>query len=334
MRHFPRYIIALIVFMIVIISCGVAPRDKALSILKEGIKDKSDIIRINAAKALIETGDKEGYEVLYKILQDGDNDAIVAALGALYTLKEQTYSPVLAKLSKNSEPLVRTEAVHLITLSSDTGYKSILTEGINDRIARVRRYSYQGLANLNDARPIMNGLKDDDPLVRISAAKSLGMLGNDQAKNFIKKEMDPKNPNPEVWAQAVLSLAELGDTSAIPYIKELLTETPWDLRVASAEALLMFKDNAGIEVLKTGLQSPDPFVRAKSVEVVARFPFLDFYELLKQASKDEYINVSISAINALTKYQKKENLKLFENLFSAPNPLVRISAASAYLRSL
>ena len=96
----------------------------------------------------------------------------------------------------------------------------------------------------------------------------------------------------------------------------------------------MFKDNAGIEVLKTGLQSPDPFVRAKSVEVVARFPFLDFYELLKQASKDEYINVSISAINALTKYQKKENLKLFENLFSAPNPLVRISAASAYLRSL
>lgn len=334
MRHFPRYIIALIVFMIVIVSCGVAPRDKALSILKEGIKDKSDIIRINAAKALIETGDKEGYEVLYKILQDGDNDAIVAALGALYTLKEQTYSPVLAKLSKNSEPLVRTEAVHLITLSSDTGYKSILTEGINDRIARVRRYSYQGLANLNDARPIMNGLKDDDPLVRISAAKSLGMLGNDQAKNFIKKEMDPKNPNPEVWAQAVLSLAELGDTSAIPYIKELLTETPWDLRVASAEALLMFKDNAGIEVLKTGLQSPDPFVRAKSVEVVARFPFLDFYELLKQASKDEYINVSISAINALTKYQKKENLKLFENLFSAPNPLVRISAASAYLRSL
>ena len=192
MRHFPRYIIALIVFMIVIVSCGVAPRDKALSILKEGIKDKSDIIRINAAKALIETGDKEGYEVLYKILQDGDNDAIVAALGALYTLKEQTYSPVLAKLSKNSEPLVRTEAVHLITLSSDTGYKSILTEGINDRIARVRRYSYQGLANLNDARPIMNGLKDDDPLVRISAAKSLGMLGNDQAKNFIKKEMIPR----------------------------------------------------------------------------------------------------------------------------------------------
>lgn len=331
MRYFILYTVLLLTG---IISCGVNPREKALAILNEGLKDKSEVIRINAAKALIETGNRDGYEILYRMFQDEDSDAIVASLGALYILKEQTYSPVIAKLSSHSEPLVRTEAFHLIALSSDTNYKTILANGTNDRIARVRRYAYQGLVHFRDTRLLMNGLKDNDPLVRISAAKSLGMLGNEQAKDFIKKEMDPKNPNPEIWAYAVIGLSELGDTSAIPYIKDLLTDTPWDLRVAAAEALLILKDNSGVDILKSGIQSPDPFIRVKAVEVMGRFPLPDFYELLRQATKDEYINVSISAINALAKYQKKENLKLFEQLLSAPNPLVRIAAASAYLRNL
>lgn len=331
MQYFILYTVLLLTG---IISCGVNPREKALAILNEGLKDKSEVIRINAAKALIETGNRDGYEILYRMLQDEDSDAIVAALGALYILKERTYSPVIAKLSSHSEPLVRTEAFHLIALSSDTNYKTILVNGANDRIARVRRYAYQGLVHFRDTRLLMNGLKDNDPLVRISAAKSLGILGNEQAKDFIKKEMDPKNPNPEIWAYAVISLGELCDTSAIPYIKDLLTDTPWDLRVAAAEALLILKDNSGVDILKSGIQSPDPFIRVKVVEVMGHFPLPDFYELLRQATKDEYINVSISAINAVAKYQKKENLKLFEQLLFAPNPLVRIAAASAYLRNL
>ncbi|MGB9720655.1 MAG: HEAT repeat domain-containing protein [bacterium] len=332
MKQRARYLFVCLFF--IWISCGMPPKDKALSILKESANDKSDIIRINAARALVETGERQGYDIIYKVLQDGNKDAVVAALGALYSLKERTYSPVIARLSKDSEPLVRTEAFHLISLSSDTGYHKILIEGANDRIARVRRYAYQGLANFKDETNIIKGLRDTDPLVRISAAKSLGLLGNAQAKDLIKKEMDPKNPNPEIWAQSVIALAELNDTLSISYIKELLTDTPWDLRVAAAEALLILRDTTGIEILKVGLQSPDPFVRVKVVEVMARYPISDFYESLKQASKDEYINVSISAINALTKYQEKENQKLFEGLLSAPNPLVRINVASAYLRSL
>uniref|UniRef100_A0A7C6EHX2 HEAT repeat domain-containing protein n=1 Tax=candidate division WOR-3 bacterium TaxID=2052148 RepID=A0A7C6EHX2_UNCW3 len=332
MRKYQRNIILL--FSIILASCGMPPKDKALSILKEGIKDKSEIIKVNAAKALIETGDKNGYEVIYNILQNGSNDARVSALVALYSLKERVYSPVIVKLCNDSEPLVRAEAYHLISLSSDTGYYKILTQGTGDRIARIRRYSYQGLVNFKDIQGITRGLRDIDPLVRISAAKSLGLLGKQEAKDFIKKEMDPKNPNVEIWAQAVLALGELKDTSAIQYIKDLLTDTPWDLKIAAAEALLMLKDNSGVDVLKSSLQAADPFARVKAVEVMERFPLPEFYDLLKQASKDEYINVSISAINALVKYQKKENLKLFEGLLSAPNPLVRITSAGAYLRSL
>jgi len=332
MRKYQRNTVLL--FILILVSCGMPPKDRALSILKDGIKDRSEIIQVNAAKALIETGDKNGYEVIYNILQNGSNDAKVSALVALYSLKERVYSPVIVKLCNDAEPLVRAEAYHLISLSSDTGYYKILIQGTGDRIARIRRYSYQGLVNFKDIQVITRGLRDIDPLVRIYAAKSLGLLGKQEAKDFIKKEMDPKNPNVEIWVQAVLALGELKDTSAIQYIKDLLTDTPWDLKIAAAEALLMLKDYSGVEILKSGLQASDPFARVKAVEVMDRFPLPEFYDLLKQASRDEYINVSISAINALVKYQKKENLKLFEDLLSAPNPLVRITSAGAYLRSL
>ncbi len=330
-RHLDNIFLLLLGFFI---SCGMPPKDKALSILKDGVKDKSEVIQVNAAKTMIEIGDKKGYEVIYNILQNGSNDAKVSALGALYSLKERVYSPVIAKLCTDSEPIVRTEAYHLIALSSDTGYYKILIQGTNDRIAKIRRYAYQGLANFKDIQNIIRGLRDVDPLVRISAAKSLGLLGKNEAKDFIKKEMDPKNPNVEIWAQAVLALGELRDTSSIQYLKDLLTDTPWDLKIAAVEALLTLKDNSGVDVLKAGLQSPDPFVRIKVVEVMERFPLPEFYDLLKEACKDEYINVSIGAINTLLKYQRKENKKIFENLLKAPNPLVRITSAGAYLRSL
>lgn len=322
------------IIFIMMISCGQQPKEKALSILREGIKDRSEIIQVNAARALIEVGDKQGYEVLFKILKDGPKDAMVSALGALYELKERIYSPIVFNLCTHPDPLVRTEAYHLVSLSSDTAYYKVLIQGINDRIARIRRYAYQGLLNFNDIRNITPGLKDTDPLVRIAAAKSLGLLGRTEAKDFIKKEMDPKNPNVEIWSQAVLALAELNDTTAIPYIKDLLIDTPWDLRIAAAEALLMLKDTSGIETLKLGIQSSDPFTRVKAVEVMERFALPEFYELLKGACRDYYINISISAINSLVKYRNKGDLKLFEELLSAPNPLVRITAASAYLRNL
>jgi HEAT repeat protein len=331
MHYWVRFILGI---FLIFMSCGPSSRDRALSILKQGINDKSGVVRVNAAKALIETGDKSGYEIIYKILQGEDRDAIVAGLGALYELGETGYSPFIAKLCRDPDPLVRAEAYHLASLSSDTGYYKLLVEGTSDRISKVRRYAYNGLVHFKDEKNIIKGIKDIDPIVRISAAKSLGLLGRSEAKDLIKKEMDPRNPNLDVWVQAVLALGELNDTSSVRYIKELLNDTPWDLKIASAEALLMLKDNSGVEVLKSGLQSSDPFVRVKSVEVIKKYPLLEFHDLLKQACGDEYINVSINAINTIVKYQKKEDLKLFEQLLRAPNPLVKIASAGAYLKGL
>jgi HEAT repeat protein len=314
------------------VSCGSPPKDRARSILSEGIKDESGIIRVNAAKGLAEIGDQRGYEVLYAILKDKDSDAVVAALGALLELGEEECSPVIVQLCRDKDPLIRAEAYRLIGQIQDTACRQLLIDGTRDRISKVRRISYAGLAAYMNEEIIYRGLKDVDPLVRIASAKALAMMGEKQAVNIIKRELDPRNPNVEIWAQACLALAEVADTASRGFIASLLVDTPWDLKVAAAEALIIMRDGSGLDVLEKGLKSPDPFVRVKCVEVLKKYPQSNFYAVLAKAAEDDYINVSVGAIEALKKLGKKESLKLFEKLMSAPNPLVKLAAATAYLK--
>jgi len=323
---------ASILAILLILSCGMPPKEKALSILKDGIQDQSIIIRVSAAKGLKEIGDPRGAEVFDEVLKSKNEEGIVAVLSALYDLKEKVCPPVILELCKNDDPLVRAEAYKLVAVSADERCREILIKGTEDKIAKIRRVSYLGLEKYNEKRIINDGLRDIDPFVRIAAARTLGKLGEKGMENFIKNEL--KKINPEVLIQGFIALAEMSDTSSISNISQFLTDTPWDLRLAAAEALLILNDLHEFEILEEGLKANDPFVRAKTVEILKKYPIPALYDMLREATKDEYVNVSVPAIDALQGYQKKESLSLYEKLMDAPNPLLKIAAAKAYLKSL
>jgi HEAT repeat protein len=314
-----------------LVFCGLPPKEKAAGILSKGLADESAIIRVNAAKGYAALGDLRGTEHLYKALSNKDKETVVAALGALYEIRDSRFSPIVLKLTESDDPLMRTEAYRLVAIMRDTASRNALIKGTRDKIAKIRRISYGSLESYGLREIIRDGLRDVDPLVRIAAATALGKLGEKGMENFVRRELDPKNPNADVWSQGTIALAEIGDTTAIAFIKDLLVDTPWDLRVAAAEALLILKDRTGIETIKSALQSKDPFTRVKAIDVVQRFPVGDLYETVREATADQYINVSISAITALTAYHRKESIPVYEKLMNAPNPLLKIAAASAYL---
>lgn len=319
---------------ILLISCGLSPNQKATKILQDGVNDKSVVIRVNAAKGLILAGNTQGVKVLYEILRGEDKNGIVAALAALYDLKENTYSPVIVTLTKNTDPLIRAEAYKLISLMRDEQCREVLTKGVNDKVAKIRRVSYRGLANFKEKRQLLNGLRDIDPLVRITAAKALASIGVKDLENFVRKEM--KVVNIGIWKQGIIALAEMGDTSAVPFIKDSLVNAagvPMELKLAAAEALLILNDKDGISVLKDGLESNNPFMRVKVVQILKKHMKADMLELLAEATKDEYINVSIVALEILAEYRAKEYRDLFIKMMDAPNPLLKITAAAGYLRS-
>jgi len=322
----------LLLITLIFSACGMPPREKALTILRDGIKDKSVIIRLNAARGLKETGDAEGLKIIYEILKGGDKDGIEAALDVLYEIGEKGVSPSILALCRSESPLIRTEAYRLVSRSTDQAGREALIKGTEDKIGKVRKYAYLGLENFQEKERIDRGLRDTDQAVRLSCALALGRLGEKGMENFIRNELN-KNKTSEFWVEGCDALAGLGDTNLIPFFKELLTDMPWDIRIAAADALLKFKKRDGIAVIKEGLMSNDPFIRVKCVDIIRRYNLPEFYDLLKSALDDMYINVSISALRALTVYKKKESAPLFEKMMAAPNPLVKIVAATAYLQN-
>lgn len=318
--------------ILVFLACGMPPKEKAQSILRDGIKDKSVIIRLNAARGLKETGDAEGIKVIYEILKGGDKDGVEAALDVLYEIGEKGVSPSILALCRSESPLIRAEAFRLISRSTDQTGREMLIKGIDDKIGKVRKYAYLGLENFGEKDLIRRGLRDSDQSVRLNCAMALGRLGEKGMENLIRLDLN-KNMSAEFLVEGCNALAGLGDTTLIPFFKELLVDMPWDIRIAAADALLKFKKRDGVPVIKDGLKAQDPFVRVKCVEIIQRYNLPEFYDLLKPALDDMYINVSIAALRAMTSYKKKESAAFFEKMLSAPNPLVRITAASAYLQS-
>jgi HEAT repeat protein len=316
--------------VLLFLSCGLPPKQQAQKILQDGINDESVIIRVNAAKGLKKIGDVQGTKILYEILRGEDKNGVVAVLAALYDLKESRYAPVILELSGKQDALTRAEAYRLISIMEDPKCKDILIKGTQDKIAKIRRFSYLGLEKFNAKQVIRDGLHDVDILVKIAAAKALGRLGEKDMENFVRRQMETVNL--EIWKHGIIALAEMGDTSAIDFIKESLDDAPWELRLAAAEALLIFNSKEGVGVIREGLETGGPFVRVKVVQILSKYRIGEGQELLEKATQDEYINVSVVAIEALAKYRQKTSRGLFIELMNAPNPLVKIAAAAAFLQ--
>ncbi len=319
------------VLLVIFVSCAVPPKQEALDILKRGLEDKSIIIRINAARGFAVAGDSNTVGLIYDVLAGEDNNAIVAALRALYDLGQAELRPCVTKLVEHTDPLVRSEAYRLIGAIDHPSAKPILEKGVKDKIPKIRRICYQGLEKFKARKLLTEGLKDFDPLVRIMCARGLAKLGEKGMENFVKREM--VTANLDILKLGVIALAQLHDTTSISYIKDLLHDTPTELQITAAEALLIFGDQTGTEVLTQGLRSADPFVRIASLEVLEKFKVNDAFEALKEAVADEYINVSIGAIEVLSKYWPSECKKLFQSMLDRPSPLIRIAAATAFLET-
>lgn len=311
------------------LSCGLSPGARAIMILEQGLKDSSPVVRINAAVGL---NNKTASVVLTEIFMDGENEAKAAVLQSISENRELLSEALIVEACSSPNPLVREAAYRVVVLGEFVNAEELLLRGTRDELVAVRVISYGGLARFGDRELLQQGIRDPETRVRIASAKALGELGRAGMPEFIKDEL--RKSTPDLLGIGIVAIAQLGDTASIPLFKALLKEGAGDLRIDAAEALLILGDDTGVEALKNGLQSNDPFVRIHTAEVLAKHDVPATYPYLEAATRDDFMNVAVWAVKALARHEPHKYKERFWELLDAQNPLLRIAAATAYLRCL
>ncbi len=318
----------LLFVIVLLIGCGLSPDARAKMILVRGLSNESPAVRISAAVAL---KSEEADAVLFDMLVNGDVDEKASVLRAVSQNQVSIPEPLIARACSSGNPEVREAAYGVVSERDIPGAQGLLLDGTKDELVSVRVLSYEGLARFKEVGFLEPGLRDTDARVRIAAAKALGDLGRTGMAEFIKEEL--KKYTPDLLGTGIISMAELGDTASKPLFMALLREGAGDLRIDAAEALLILGDDIGVAALQNGLQSSDPFVRIRAAGVLVRHKLPETYPALAAAAHDEFVNVAVQAVKALSLHEPRQYRELFVELMDAQNPLLSIAGATAFLRS-
>ncbi len=330
-----------LIFCLLFLSCGAPPREKAYKILTDGLKDHSRIVNITAALTLAKLNDTLALKKLNDFTKNNDEEVIASAIIALGKLKKTNSIDRLTELAiKNESPLIRTEAYKALALYQNRSLAPIFERGLDDRIGKIRAISARALADLGlkeFKNKISKLLNSPDPNVRLAGAEALGLMGDPKMVNIIKQEMAKSAQTDfQIWPTAIISLANLQDTSSLTSIKDytLDAQLPWEIRLSAVEALLIFGDQSGREVLSAALKSNDVYVRTQAMDIILRRGDATFLEDVRPLINDPYTNVAIPAIQYCSKWAGHNFLTDLINLLNHRNTYIQLAAAEEVLKRI
>lgn len=177
--------------------------------LLRALRDDHDTVRARAAESLAALGVGEAVEPLVALLDDPSDTAAGGAVRALARLGgEQSAGALMAMIGRRSVGWPRREAIKELPPLAGKGALSVL----------------------------LAGLEDEDPHLRVAAAKALGKLGEAEAEQALLACLDPAS-GPELRQEAARALGKLGGPGSGERLAGLQTDPDYRVRQAAAWAL-------------------------------------------------------------------------------------------------
>jgi HEAT repeat protein len=187
------------------------------------------------------------------------------AMGVLQkALRENPKSKVL--LREQVMLFLKTEQVSYAIAA----YRKLVEESPNDRILYL-------------------AFKNPDPVVRVTAAKALGLMKDTQSVDILIEHAKDKERS--VRQAIVLALGDLKDKKALPVLMDAIKDEDWFVRAEASLALGKIGDAKAAERLFELLNDSDTYVRQNARKALQ--------ELATEQNKSAYLNALKSADPAI-----------------------------------
>ncbi len=232
--------------------------DKRLFLLVKQLNHDDASIRRLAAEELA-LADERAIYPLIKALKDDSPGVQDASIQSLISIGGEVTAYMVTPLLRNEIPFIRNAAIVILR---SLGQVSIpyLYGLLNDKDEDIRKFALDLLGEIRegvDPKRIIPLLKDQNPNVRASAAKALGMIGQRKCIPYLIEALDD-----EEWVafSVIEALGKIGNEMALNALSRILSSGSEPLRLVAIDAISMIDTNTAKDTLK------EYFKRTKGIE--------------------------------------------------------------------
>lgn len=224
---------------------------------KRNAKDLVDIA--NDGDGSGTAGDKRAVSAFIQALKDSNVSVRQTAVEMLGGLGDTRAVPALIETLKDNDVSVRRTAVEVLGDFGDTRAVPALIEALNDSNVWVRRTAVDALGGFGDKRAVPALIK-----ILNDSKNSEGLNGKPYGLSHLEYTLHGNI----VRLSAARTLGKLGDIRAVPALIRVLDDSDALERVAAAKALSDLGDERGVSALTNALNDSDDFVRALAAEAL------------------------------------------------------------------
>ncbi len=219
--------------------------EEALGYIIEALSDPHYSVRIAAAEALGDMEDPDGVEALVKALGDAREDVRIAVILALGRIGDR----------RAVDPLI-----HLF----------------RDRYHGVRVAAADAVAEFGRGvlRELEEALDDPLPVVRVTAAKAIGLIGATESVPVLITHLGDSAPDVRWSVARALSTF---DAMAIEPLFLVLRTGNKEMRLAAIDALWEIPDEGAGDVLRYALDDEDEEVRTRAAAALRKRQVIDVW---------------------------------------------------------
>ncbi|AQQ71563.1 putative lyase [Limihaloglobus sulfuriphilus] len=232
---------------------GSDQKDKAVEIIRQGLKSQDSTLRTNAVEAVVRSGYMPLMDDVVKMLSDESVPVRFAALVAIGDLSYMPAEPYLIKYLKDSDQNVQMAAAYALSSLGHQRYQPRIAEGVNSTNQTVKANSVMLLGKIDnpDAKKILEWiLKSPDAAdkVKIQAIESLAHLGDTDMYHKAWALLISKRSDDRIIGVRIMT--QLKTAKAVNAVKTMLRDDLVEIRIAAAAALARLNDPAGGILLK------------------------------------------------------------------------------------
>jgi|GEM_PF-7096652 len=233
--------------------------------------------RALAAEMLGEIEVRAASRQVLHLLDDPEEEVRIVAARALGKLGDATIAAALLRAFATDKVPSGIVSQSILRLGWQTA--PTLVTYLEDAMPEIRALCAELLGILRYIEAVGDLeylLLDSSSIVRISAARSLGVLGCPTSATALRNALQREEHH--ATREAILTaLGQIGHPGAIPSLLIALYDSEQTIRVAAAEALVALGE-PGIAVLRNTLESPPSDARAQCVEALERSGYVDEME--------------------------------------------------------